>query len=451
MFSILEYRQTSSDRKLVDVRHSSKPRTRGPHLACWACHSKKVKCSGQKDGCNRCKARSIPCTYTRSKKVAAGSEANSRTPNRATEPSQFPSPQDSTHELSGISSLAGDNFGDEWQNMSSWLLDAWTDANSREGGVSAVQQSMMGEQPQKETLQTAGGAFASENSQAVVDGTAMLASVEKNQNALISAATPSPSRDPQWMELSGMGQNGQHPYSLPDYDLTTMLSTSDHLPSQRSPQICLGATDNICSETAGSTDTSCDSLRIDGPQLSSPPATRSTSASACSECANNAFQVLGDLQISNSKSAPTSFDGLLNLKKESLDQCFRIMDCPDCAASTTVITLLTAICERLLISFEIWERLYRERSAARLEACLEKGESSGALQSFFLGVYEVGVGDEQCSILRALAMVQLRRLTRLLGRMIDVAVTREWAERKRALDSFVSRIEGTATGLIKRF
>jgi hypothetical protein len=244
----------------------------------------------------------------------------------------------------------------------------------------------------------------------------------------------------------------QHMHHLHDYDVTTMLSVSDLLPGQNDHHICPTDIQRVPSVmTIDSTDNCSNSQGIESHQLLSPPAARSNSASVCScSCVSHAFQALGDLQVIESKFPPAGFDNHLNFMKRSLDQSFNLMDCLDCVRSASVMTLLTAICERLVISFEAWAQKYQGRSATKVGKNPDVQGGQQSLHTFF-GAYEISMEDEQCSILRALAMVQLRRLNLLIGRMSDVAVLQAWTDRKAVLESFLSRTEEAASTLIGRF
>ncbi|KAL6232071.1 hypothetical protein BDW75DRAFT_28463 [Aspergillus navahoensis] len=417
------------------------------------------------NGCSRCKARSLPCTYTKSKRARRNSEASARAATPSIEPSQLTSSDDGTPPLPDLSTLAENPFDDEWQNMSSWLLDAWTEANAREGPSTEKQRPTGGQPPQEETLQKHTDPVGASSAHVAPEEITALARLDKNQNAAMggntSASSPFGGCQEELAGMAGMAGNRrqiqpndpQHWYPIHDYELTTMLSASDLPFGQNNHQISSTDIQSLPSVArADYTDKSNNSQGSESQQLLSPPATRSTSASTCfCSCANDAFQVLGDLQVSESKSAPTAFDNHLNFMKRSLDRGFNIMDCLDCVRSTAVTTLLTAICERLVVSFEAWARQYYERSAARVGKNPDSQGSRQELRTFFFGAYEISMGDERCSILRALAIVQLRRLARLLGRMGDVAMLQGWTERKAALDSLLSRTEGAASGLIGRF
>ena len=180
----------------------------------------------------------------------------------------------------------------------------------------------------------------------------------------------------------------------------------------------------------------------------------SNAISAC-QCTQLAVRVLEALQIGNNKLTPSAFDRILRLKKQAIDECTNILECPTCGATSPMVMLLVVICEKLVASFESWSTRYKENGPSR-SSRKNGSEDEGArnmLQSrtFFLGVYEVDVAEEQCSLLRALAMVQLRRLTNLLAKLTSVARYQDWAEHQAILTSFISRSQGAATGLLARF
>ncbi|GES59657.1 hypothetical protein ATEIFO6365_0003093700 [Aspergillus terreus] len=427
MYSILEYRQKNSNYEPVDIRHSNKPRTRGPHLACRACHSTK-------------------CTYPKSKRPTRNSETPVRTTTTSIGSSQPSASHGATPPLPNLSTLAENRLDDDWQNMSSWLLDAWSEANARVGLTPDKLQTTDERLPPGESLQERRVPVRTGSIQAGSGETIALAPLDKNRNTAtgwnpLTWSTFGESRA-ELAEIAGsrdhiQSTNPQHMHHLHDYDVTTMLSVSDLLPGQNDHHICPTDIQRVPSVmTVDSTNTSSNSQGLESQQLLSPRAPRPISASVCScSCVSHAFQALGDLQVIESKFPPTGFDNHLNFMKRSLDQSFNLMD---------------SICERLVLSFEAWARQYQGRSAMKVGKNPDVQGSQPSLHIFF-GAYEISRGDEQCSILRALAMVQLRRLNLLIGRMRDVAVLQAWTDRKAVLESFLSRTGEAASTLIGRF
>lgn len=177
------------------------------------------------------------------------------------------------------------------------------------------------------------------------------------------------------------------------------------------------------------------------------------SLSPC-QCTHTALRVLETLQISNCKLAPSAFDRILCLKKQAIEKCTSITDCPNCLAVSPMVTLLIVICEKLVVSFESWSNRYNEKILARPQENADGDVGRERIQQIgilALGVYQVDVEEEKCSLLRALAMVQLRRLTHILSKLTNVARYQGWAGHRTILNSLVSRSETAASGLLERF
>ncbi|KAK5997728.1 hypothetical protein PT974_00085 [Cladobotryum mycophilum] len=87
MFSTFKY--DPETREVQELRSAFDPVTArsSQHQACNNCHAKKLKCSGEKSGCERCATSQLVCEYTRSnsrssrrgKKASGRSSTDSRT------------------------------------------------------------------------------------------------------------------------------------------------------------------------------------------------------------------------------------------------------------------------------------------------------------------------------------------------------------------------------------
>ena len=166
-----------------------------------------------------------------------------------------------------------------------------------------------------------------------------------------------------------------------------------------------------------------------------------------------ALRILEVLETDNNKFNDSAFDHILRLKKHAISQCSLILGCRSCTAVSAFVVLLIVICEKILVSFEAWPTRYQRRKS-NASAGSGEGEfidhSNGKIEKFFLGVYEVDSEHEQCSLLRCLAMVQLRHLYRLLKRLQGFAATRNWATHQASLASFVLRLEKAAAGILSQ-
>lgn len=185
----------------------------------------------------------------------------------------------------------------------------------------------------------------------------------------------------------------------------------------------------------------------------SPPKITSSPSPPPCQCVQTALRILETLESDNNKFNNSAFDHILGLKKNAISQCSLLLGCQACSTTSAFVVLLIVICEKILISFEAWSTRYQGRKPRASEGSSEggpTGRSKGKIKRFFLGVYEVDSEHEQCSLLRSLAMVQMRLLHRLLNKLQDFAVSRNWATHQASLASFVLRLEEAAAGLIAR-
>ena len=177
------------------------------------------------------------------------------------------------------------------------------------------------------------------------------------------------------------------------------------------------------------------------------------SGSSCHQCIQTALRILERLETVNNKFNKSTFDHILGLKKDAISQCSLILTCRSCTAVSGLVVLLIVICEKILMSFEAWSTQYQGRKP-KANAGSSEGEpndrSNGNVKKFFLGVYQVDSEHEQCSLLRCLALVQLRNLHQLLNGLQGYAVSKNWATHQASLASFVLRLENAAAGLIAR-
>ena len=190
-------------------------------------------------------------------------------------------------------------------------------------------------------------------------------------------------------------------------------------------------------------------------EISSPERTLSHAAASSSpcQCIHVGIRVLEGLQIIYNKSIPSAFDRIPRLKKQAIDKCMSIMRCQDCIRTSPMVMLLLVICEKLVSSFENWSKRYKGRNPSGSRSSGSKGDDAKQSQSqlFFLGVYEVDAEEERCSLLRALAMVQLRRLILLLAELMSMARYQNWTEHQTILRLLIFKSEDAASGLIARF
>ncbi|KAH6608217.1 hypothetical protein Trco_004530 [Trichoderma cornu-damae] len=78
MFNTFKY--DPETKSVQELRRASDPISArsSQHQACNNCHAKKLKCSGEKSGCERCVAGQLFCEYTRSSSRRGGRKSSGR-------------------------------------------------------------------------------------------------------------------------------------------------------------------------------------------------------------------------------------------------------------------------------------------------------------------------------------------------------------------------------------
>ncbi|KAG8414022.1 hypothetical protein J3458_011676 [Metarhizium acridum] len=65
MFGTWKYGKGQGQVENLKTSHDYETARSNQHQACNGCHEKKLKCSGDKDGCERCTAQGLTCEYSR--------------------------------------------------------------------------------------------------------------------------------------------------------------------------------------------------------------------------------------------------------------------------------------------------------------------------------------------------------------------------------------------------
>lgn len=189
------------------------------------------------------------------------------------------------------------------------------------------------------------------------------------------------------------------------------------------------------------------------PQNISAPNTLDATSTLSCQCTQTALSILEALETDNNQYNHSTFDHILGLKKKAISQCSLSLACPRCSAASTFVVLLIVVSEKILTSFEAWSTRYQGR---KLEALSDSSRTQSKIcrlhetETVTLGVYEVDSDHERCSLLRSLAMVQVRRFYRLLNGLQRVAATQNWRTHQASLESFVHRLDEAAARLIDR-
>lgn len=169
-------------------------------------------------------------------------------------------------------------------------------------------------------------------------------------------------------------------------------------------------------------------------------------SSSC-RCVQTALQILGLLENSNNKLNFTALDHVLAIQKDAISQFLPILKCQACSAAPG---LLIFICEKILINFESFSTGSHEWRPRPFRSCSHGDpdkSKTGETQKLFLGVYEVDSEHEQGILLKSLAKVQVQEFRRVLIKLEEVAMAREWELHQPSLTSMILRLEDTVTRL----
>ena len=199
-----------------------------------------------------------------------------------------------------------------------------------------------------------------------------------------------------------------------------------------------------------SPDESREALDSQKPGLSEPKISDTLAPKPC-QCMQIALQTLETLETDNNKFTSSTFDHILAVKKTAITRCTTILNCHTCGAASTFVMLLIVICEKILTSFEAWSSCHQGcKPVSSPVSSLGEPKANSKADNFFLGVYKVDSKDEQCSLLRSLAIVQLRQLHRLLNKIKELALSRGWKAHQASSASFLLRLEEAAARLLGR-
>ncbi|TAQ86312.1 hypothetical protein B7494_g5368 [Chlorociboria aeruginascens] len=353
MFSTLKYRRTSTHntKRLVDVRHSSRPRTRGPHLACRACHTKKVKCSGEKDGCERCRSKAILCFYVKQNRTAPESQRNMTTVAYSKTTDFAP--------MKDISQPLEDTMDSSTRRMSTCLLDTGIESNPEGAPIVFLDSKHTSDEqlwnhPLPSIEDEIGHREGQEMSHDYTHG-----------NAIVECNTDSGFEASQYMDFGeNLTMSGQATCDLSEFSnfiydpISTSLHESDIVHNWAIPLMTPPVEPQLPPLKIPETLDPSTGLLYLSPSTTPPPAASSSTSPYQCQCTDAAVRVLEALQIGNSRYRPSAFERVLRLKTHAIDECTAILDCALCCTSPLVM-LLVVICEKLVVSFEAWSGKYR--------------------------------------------------------------------------------------------
>ena len=147
------------------------------------------------------------------------------------------------------------------------------------------------------------------------------------------------------------------------------------------------------------------------------------------ECLHMMASLLEDLESRMETIASTTLDLILASNKEALIHCNKTLRCEMCPTRSGNMTLLSSICEKLVVLCEhvINEYLHQTqrvessaKATGKLSSMLRDG-AAGFWQKAFLGAYTLDSYPEWDYLIRLLIGLQLRDLERLLVRMKSMA------------------------------
>ncbi|ORY03470.1 hypothetical protein BCR34DRAFT_573487 [Clohesyomyces aquaticus] len=407
MFATISYNTSDPDEEIRVVPASSQyfGGRRLARLACTECRAKKVKCTGEKTGCQKCRTNGVQCVYP------AMSERGAHARRRATMSNSI------TSNRSGCTS----GKKDEENHTSPRDIDT---------------------QPPTSV----------EN-----DGSPSVSSLDMEMdisNALFSPTLPMPSP----------GYDSLLPYSLPYFDLNSkdlpldLYDVGDDfgidLDQLRSPATQPFSDLNIATppSTASLLSTSSGSVTPHIGQTS-PLASSSVAQKIlfdiqktlgddqpCS-CSQSAIHTLEELELKDYNDADLSMDVVLNNQKMFLAQFGSWLDCERCPTPMATSMLLALIIERL--------SLHLEKGVAQYIREMQQGTSE-SWTSYpgpgIVGEYQIETRDEWAQVIRVLLLVRCKELsgavTRLKKRAMLDTMLSGTERRTRKIMSELSSWEG---------
>ncbi|KAL9618624.1 MAG: hypothetical protein Q9160_006665 [Pyrenula sp. 1 TL-2023] len=401
-------------------------------LACLHCRSKKLKCTGEKEGCARCKSRDIQCEYLeiphgKGSRIKAKTKpcpqatklpkisAQFRTTQDRRKPKvekQRAVPKNRYLEAAGIAPAADQTFTQstvieglfpEQMTLTEPLLDVTSEdyAYLNDGSLEGDMQGL---------------------DNGYITDFSWLGDLHFNTTGLSNAPDLGDTARRQ-SNLSGIiGSDGDSPQPL-STDATAMSSL-------QSPVNAVESTAGLCPRLYESFDSQT-SLRSDDSLMHGH-----------SSCFKTALLVLEALNIQNFSITRQSLAQALRLDKNALARCKQLFHCEICSNSSSFFMLLIVLCQTITSSYErIMAVLTQETNDAHLSQGKISNETatpslplSGSLQSdvssarppeensleveqqMNLYGYEIDI-EERSVVFSAIARVQLQTLQSLLIQM----------------------------------
>ncbi|KAF2866143.1 hypothetical protein BDV95DRAFT_612012 [Massariosphaeria phaeospora] len=361
MFGMLQYDARENDIKFVKKAGAFDMLQ---HSACDYCRRKKLRCSGDSNGCTRCSALSRSCTYNDSSQAKSSRKGRRATRTSISRPPSPPLLPPSTYEPMDL------------------------------GSVPLTEQPTTITPPPSNPLET--------HAEEILEPTQALDD----------------------MELLGLDLGLDHTSDLLK-DLVPLFDTDFKDFKEFTHGLCPGsdASDRISFSPLANLNTafppspvasisprslvSNTNAQFQSFSQHAVPLEAANQRTRTCHCLETIVFLLEDLEGSIAVVGESSLDASLASNKGALSSCQRLLRCPDCTTRTETLMLLTFICEKLVKVCSKVVNGYAKHTE----------ESQGLGHSLAVGEYEVSSGREWNCLMRALILLQLRYLSEFLADM----------------------------------
>ncbi|PVH97983.1 hypothetical protein DM02DRAFT_616147 [Periconia macrospinosa] len=411
MFSTLRYDKITQAVELSELRPS-----RG---ACTQCRARKLRCSGQKTGCDRCTSRKVACEYPQpAKRKGPHHRSKQASQDQNENPSMIPTPDAQNQANSGTHSLPSL----EWSEAAP-VLDPFSANFDFDGPHCLLDPELDIYKMHVDTFNMGDNLDMFDSSQFLnLENDSLESSSLETTGTAGSPNSSSPTTAPESVIVPGSADKSSPEPSRPTSSRAAFASTVD-----------------FAAITAPTSRQSTISV--------SPPAVQ-----ASCQCLTNVSCLLETLSIEAARLNTSRVGRLLHLEKRILSQCDMLLGCPSCSGLSHYISLLIILCQNMANSFgqmlalltDQYLRLQAQRNSTNtpyshndISNILEDKE-----QRIFVQDYDMDVEEEPC-IFGALSLIQLKKLQILLGRIKHTARAWKW-------DSHIAVVESTEQQVSKQ-
>lgn len=409
MFGTLRYNSRRGDTEFVDCTNEFLPhdadRQATSHLACDTCRMRKLKCSGQKTGCDRCRVTSTSCMYT-----AAGEGTSGRRQQRGEDRS-------SVHSQRSTSSSQSSSASRLRQAMSPPKVartDEYSDLVLHDSPPQTFEEDFLisdeflydmipglGSRSLEDFVQTSKSPFQSDldaNSEPIFGPAA----------TGVTTTGGSPAR----MNPSSAAMRKP---DVPGYSHVTSLSPPISTHSEMLPPEQPAYRDSRNVYPSPTTPT--------GPVDQNVQKARSANSSheprASCHCLQTVFVLLENLQNESDLIDSSAIDSVLAFHKKALTQCSILLRCVACMTRPEHLLLFVLVCEKLVNFCEKMVNEYLRRPRGQFEWLAKKTSRDASVcmaheQKLSIGKYELDLPVELDCLFKVLVALQLKALERLL-------------------------------------